>query len=191
MSKSTLKKMVDGFVAALTLISTGSLAATGIVSANEIQETQAKVGQVNGSTSTNFDREALGASATFDPKTIPAEGLTKVVKNAKGDLVNFSITPLKNPFTKEYNGEYIINAWSVNYNVTYYISVYNNTITNAYSLDYWIAVYSASSYSLTVDNWKQATARFYFTTPIYDLISWTGWVRATINSSDRIVVSTN
>ena len=60
----------------------------------------------------------------------------------------------------------------------------NGAVSNIFAMP-------VNSATVTVDSSKQATARFSFSTPIYNILSWTGWVRATINSSNNIVITTN
>ncbi|MFC4653224.1 DUF5626 family protein [Lactococcus nasutitermitis] len=130
------------------------------------------------------------SSATFDYQNLPSTGEIQTITADDGTITNYSMTPVINPLLRVANGKYKINAWGVAWNVTFYINVSSNKITSANNLDYIIAG-SVGSHTLTVDSSKQATARFDFTTPIYNIISWTGWVRATINSSNKIVITNN
>lgn len=129
-------------------------------------------------------------SAVFDPTILPVSGAVQTIKDKNGAVSNISLTPLFNPRTRVSNGSYTINAWGIGWNVTYYINISSNKITSANNLDYIIAM-PVNSATVTVDSSKQATARFSFSTPIYNILSWTGWVRATINSSNNIVITTN
>ncbi len=118
------------------------------------------------------------------------QGAVQTIKDKNGAVSNISLTPLFTPRTRVSNGSYTINAWGIGWNVTYYINISSNKITSANNLDYIIAM-PVNSATVTVDSSKQATARFSFSTPIYNILSWTGWVRATINSSNNIVITTN
>ncbi len=128
--------------------------------------------------------------ATFDFLNLPIKGGTQTMIANDGTVTNYSMTPVINPLLRVSNGQYKINAWGIGWNVTFYINVSSNNITSANNLDY-IILGPVNSASVKVDSSKQATARFSFSTPIYNVLSWTGWVRATINSSNQIVITNN
>lgn len=128
--------------------------------------------------------------ATFDFLNLPIKGETQTMIANDGTVTNYSMTPVINPLLRVSNGQYKINAWGIGWNVTFYINVSSNNITSANNLDY-IILGPVNSASVKVDSSKQATARFSFSTPIYNVLSWTGWVRATINSSNQIVITNN
>lgn len=87
------------------------------------------------------------------------------------------------------NGTHKIYFYGIIANVTFNVNVSNNRITRAFDPWYLIIGASVKSSNLKVDNSKQATYFFEFTTPIWELGGWTGWVRANINSSNKLVVS--
>lgn len=130
------------------------------------------------------------ASAEFDLSNLPLNGDVKTVIDEKGDVTNFKVEP-SNPLLRVSNGSHKVSAWGLNWHVTFYINVKNNKIVSASNLNYTIIGIAINSSSLRVENSKRASAHFEATTPIWNVLSWTGWVRATINGSNKLVVTNN
>ena len=132
---------------------------------------------------------SLGVSTSFDLSQLKS-GVTKDVVNSKGQVTHISVEPEKTSLLGVSNGSHKVSAWGLGWSVSFYVNVSNNNITSAHDLNYTIIGASVTSASVSRDNNKQATARFTFSTPIWDILSWTGWVRANISGSS-LVVHTN
>ncbi|MEY8537822.1 DUF5626 family protein [Lactococcus muris] len=130
-------------------------------------------------------------SAEFDLSNLSLNGDTKTIVDDQGNVTNFKVETASNPLLRISNGSHKVSAWGLNWHVTFYINVKNNKITSANNLNYTIIGIAIKSSSLRVENSKRATAHFEATTPIWDVLSWTGWVRATINSSNKLVITNN
>lgn len=113
-------------------------------------------------------------------------GEEQTVTDPNGNVVHFSVSPDNNLIARVSNGSHKVNAWGIGWNVTFYVKTSGNNITSAYDLSYMIAM-PVNSASVKRDNNKQATARFSFSTPVWNVLSWTGMVRAKIVGSNLVV----
>lgn len=176
--KNVAKKVILSGVAALSLgVSSGSISADSVdVNSNSTNTVQTKENPI--------------VSAEFDLNNLPTAGQSKTVKDINGKTNSFSIVPENNPLLRVSNGSHKIVADGIGWHVQFYINTKNNNITSAHDLSYSIMMPVASR-SLSRDSNKRATAHFDFNTPVWNILSWNGWVRATINGSNNIVISHN
>lgn len=165
----------------IALLLSGALAPSLIVKADTTEQKDSVVTVQNDSQ----------LSAGFDLSKLPLNGETKSVTDSQGNVTYFKVEPGSNPMARISNGSHKVTAWDAVWYVSFYITTSGNNITGARDLNYTIAGAQVNSASLRVDNSKRASAHFSFTTPIWNVISWTGWVRATINSSNNLVVTRN
>ncbi|KXT59190.1 DUF5626 family protein [Lactococcus sp. DD01] len=185
------KKVTTGVAASLSLF-----AAMAPIVANadvNINDSKPQMTSISNEQSLIADEPVHGVGniqTNFDLSNIPPSGKSQTVQDENGNVTTVVVTPQFDPLTRVSNGTYKVNAWGIGWSVTFYINVSSNTITKANNLDYIIAM-PVKSAKLSIDSSKQATARFGFSTPIYDILNWTGWVRVNINGSNNLVVSHN
>lgn len=113
----------------------------------------------------------------------------KQITLSNNEKVTVGVVPEHNSMLRVSNGSHKVYFYSGIANVTFKVRVSNNRITRAYDPWYIILGASVKSDTLKVDNSKQATYYFKFKTPVWEFGGWTGWVRANINSSNKLVVS--
>lgn len=177
MKKPTQKIVLS---CAMALLLSGAVAPSVVAFADE-----------NGQGNVSATQQSSSVSAEFDLSNLPLNGDTKTIVDDQGNVTNFKVESASNPLARISNGSHKVSAWGLNWHVTFYINVKNNKITSANNLNYTIIGIAIKSSSLRVENSKRATAHFEATTPIWDVLSWTGWVRATINSSNKLVITNN
>lgn len=85
------------------------------------------------------------------------------------------------------DGEWDIYYYSVIANCKYNIMISNKKITDAYNLWYLFTIVSCQSSSLTYTSTK-TSAYFTFQTPIWDLMSWNGYLNAEISGGKLKVI---
>jgi len=178
MKKSWKKLAISSGIA---LLLSGALTPSLIVKADTTEQKSSPVEVQNDS----------NLSAEFDLSKLPLNGETKSVTDSQGNVTYFKVESGSNPMARISNGSHKVTAWDAAWHVSFYITTSGNKITSARDLNYTIVGAQVNSASLRVDNSKRASAHFSFTTPIWNVISWTGWVRATINSSNNLVVTRN
>lgn len=165
----------------IALLLSGALAPSLIVKADTTEQKSSPVEVQNDS----------NLSAEFDLSKLPLNGETKSVTDSQGNATYFKVESGSNPMARISNGSHKVTVWDAAWHVSFYITTSGNKITSARDLNYTIVGAQVNLASLRVDNSKRASAHFSFTTPIWNVISWTGWFRATINSSNNLVVTRN
>lgn len=88
--------------------------------------------------------------------------------------------------TRAVNGTYKAYWYSGVANASFRFTVNNNTITSVFDPWYLFVGVSVKSANLTLESPKQATYYFDFGTPIWDFGGWNGWLRAKIDSNNKI-----
>lgn len=140
--------------------------------------------------------ESDGSCIIFDMEEIVKTGeqeFSFVGDDGETTRVGVRFTPRAVPFTTELgsydvtDGEWDIYYYSAIFNVTYNVMVTNKKITDAYNLWYLFVGPSLSSSSLTYTSTK-ATAYFTFQTPIWDLVSWNGYLNTEISNGKLKVI---
>lgn len=84
------------------------------------------------------------------------------------------------------NGKYRAYWTTGVFNCEFRFIVSNNKITKAYDGTYSGIGVSVKSANLKLDSSKQATYYFEFGTPVWDFGGWNGWLRAKIDSNNKI-----
>lgn len=181
MKKNKFKQITIGLVTGITLLTAVSPVSVALADDNLNQSNISPI------------QKPSKVSAEFNLSNLPLNGETKTIVDDKGNTTNFKVETTSNPshFLRISNGSHKVSAWGLNWHVTFYINVKNNKITSASNLNYTIIGVAIKSSSLRVESSKKATAHFEATTPIWDILSWTGWVRATINGSNKLVITNN
>ena len=113
----------------------------------------------------------------------------KQVVLPSGETATFGISPDFNTSLRASNGTYKAYWYTGVANASFKFTVKGNKITKAYDKSYFFLGASLKSNTLKLDNSKQATLYFEFTRPVYDFGGWNGWLRAKINSNNKIVYS--
>ena len=127
-------------------------------------------------------------SAIFDLNQSGSQTQTMIGSN--GQEQQLTVSDDTNSLLRVANGTKTI-SWNVGIaRASFKISVSGNKITRAYDGTYTFYTASVKSAKLSRDSNKQATYRFTFGTPIWDFGGWNGWLRANINSSNKLVVTT-
>ncbi len=80
------------------------------------------------------------------------------------------------PLLRASNGNYKAYWYTGAYNCSFKFTVKNNKITRAYDKDYHMYGVKVKSEKLKLDNSKQATNYFDFTTIFYEMGGWHGWL---------------
>lgn len=136
----------------------------------------------------SFERPK-GVEAVFDLNNLSTSGETQSVTDEKGNVTNFTVTTDTNPRARIANGTHTVRAGGLGWYVSFKIRTSSNNITSAYGLNYVITPASVTSASLRRNSNKQATASFQFQTHIWNVVSWTGWVKARIVNNSLVVIT--
>ncbi|MGM9903858.1 hypothetical protein A5844_002522 [Enterococcus sp. 10A9_DIV0425] len=113
----------------------------------------------------------------------------ETIRLSNEEVVKIVVEPVSNSQIRLGNGGWNIYYYSGIFNCGFKIKVSSNSITSAYDPWYYHIGVSVKSSSLKRDNLKQATYYFEFGTPVWDFGGWSGWLRATINHSNNLVVT--
>ncbi|MGL4875557.1 MAG: DUF5626 family protein [Clostridium sp.] len=178
-----MKKLLASFITA-TVILTSTISVFAETKNNDLSVNTIK--QELGKTNEFVNNESK--EIVFD---LNCRGIQeKEVTLSNGEKGVLGITPVEtNSFSRVSNGKYKIYFYGVSANASFYVNINNNRITRAYDPWHLIVGASVKSSRLAIDSSKQATYYFEFGTPIWDFGGWTGWVRARLNSNNKIVVS--
>ncbi|WP_301359476.1 DUF5626 family protein [Enterococcus spodopteracolus] len=134
-------------------------------------------------------KEEGGSGVEFDLSKNMVQ--TKEIHLASGTTAKIVAEPVFDNHLRLGNGVWNICYYSVIFNCGFNIRVSSNSISisSAYDPWYYHVGVSVKSSSLKRDSTKQATYYFEFGTPIWDFGGWSGWLRASINSSNNLVVT--
>ncbi|MGX7025950.1 DUF5626 family protein [Vagococcus hydrophili] len=114
---------------------------------------------------------------------------TKKIIAEDGTEAIITIEPEFNPMSRVSNGTYKIYYYAGIFNCSFRIRVSGNNITSAYDGTYSHWGVSVKSSSLRRESNKRATYYFEFGSPVWDFGGWNGWLRATINGSNKLVTT--